>query len=168
MITSNETADTGAPRTETAEEALTGLIAEHRFFKGIDARFLPFLAHNASRREFKPGALILAESAEAESFHLITWGSVGLEVHIPGKRQITVQRVGVGEALGWSWFFPPHTWRFTARALTPTQTISFNVAALREHANANHDFGYDLAVRMGQLMHERLKAACALLEDYCK
>lgn len=168
MTTSTDAADTGMQCADAAKEALGELIAEHRFFNGINPEFLSFLAENASKADFKPGALILSESAEARSFHLITWGSVGLEVHIPGKRQITVQRVGVGEALGWSWFFPPHTWRFTARALTPTQAISFNVAALREHANANHDFGYDLAVRMGQLMHERLKAACALLEDYCK
>jgi CRP-like cAMP-binding protein len=150
------------------QDNIRELIAAHRFFKGLDPKFFPFLESVASFVEFRPGELIFNEAAEAQSFHLIVWGSVGLEARIPGKRAVTVQQVGVGEALGWSWFFPPHAWRFTARALTPTEALSFDVGALRAHADENHDFGYDLAIRVGQLMHERLKAACALLEDYCR
>lgn len=151
-----------------ASENLWELIAGHRFFKGMDPAFLPFLESAAKLVEYAPDDLILNEAADAHSFHLILWGSVALEAHIPGKRQVTVQRVGVGEALGWSWFYPPHSWRFSARALTATDAIVFDVRALRAHADENHDFGYDLAIRVGQLMHERLKAACALLEDYCR
>lgn len=168
MTKQEENSNSKTNPTATATENLWQLIAEHRFFKGLDPAFVPFLESAASLVEYAPGDLILNEAAEAESFHLILWGSVGLEAHIPGKREVTVQRIGVGEALGWSWFFPPHSWRFSARALTPTETIAFDVDALRAHANENHDFGYDLAVRVGQLMHERLKAACALLEDYCR
>lgn len=168
MIKQQENAIRKTSQPDAVAENLWQLIADHRFFKGLDPVFLPFLESAASLVEYAPGELILNEAAEAQCFHLILWGSVGLEAHIPGKREVTVQRVGVGEALGWSWFFPPHSWRFSARALTATDAIAFDVAALRAHADENHDFGYDLAVRVGQLMHERLKAACALLEDYCR
>ena len=155
-------------RKERSMDDLRELIATHRFFKGMDPAFLPFLESISRYAEYNAGELIFNEAAEADSFHLILWGAVGLEAHVPGKRQVTVQRIGVGEALGWSWFFAPHSWRFTARTLDATEVIALDAAALREFADKNHDFGYDLSLRMGQLMHERLKATCALLEDYCR
>ncbi|HWB59768.1 MAG TPA: cyclic nucleotide-binding domain-containing protein [Chthoniobacteraceae bacterium] len=168
MITSTKDSVSKTGREDYITNNLKDLISVHRFFKGLDPTFLPFLESVARYAEYGPGELILNEAAEADGFHLVLWGAVGLEAHIPGKSQVTVQRIGVGEALGWSWFFPPHSWRFSARTLTATEVITFDVTALRDYANKNHDFGYDLALRMGQLMHERLKAACALLEDYCR
>jgi len=167
MITPANISDSKTGRTERSRDDLKELIAAHRFFKGLDPAFLPFLASVAKFIEYDAGELILNEAAEADSFHLILWGAVGLEAHVPGKRQVTVQRIGVGEALGWSWFFPPHSWRFSARTLDAAEVIAFDATALRDYADKNHDFGYDLSLRMGQLMHERLKATCALLVDYC-
>ena len=167
MITPAKSSISKAVRKGRAADNLKELIAAHRFFKGLDPGFLPFLESTAKFVEYGSGELILNEAAEADSFHLILWGCVGLEAHVPGKRQVVVQRIGVGEALGWSWFFPPHAWRFSARTLDATEVIAFDAAALRDYADENHDFGYDLSLRMGQLMHERLKATCALLVDYC-
>jgi len=149
-------------------ENLRELIAEHRFFKGLDPVFLPLLESAATYVEYDSKQLIFDEATKADSFHLIQWGCVGLETHIPGRHQVIVQRIGIGEGLGWSWFYPPHSWRFTARTLDATEAIVFNAVALRDYADKNHDFGYDLAMRMGQLMRERLKATCSLLQDYCK
>jgi CRP-like cAMP-binding protein len=168
MITPTNSSVSKNSRKDYATDSLKDLISTHRFFKGLDPAFLPFLESVATFVEYDPGELILNEAAEADCFHIILWGSVGLEAHIPGKNQVTVQRIGVGEALGWSWFFAPHSWRFSARTLDTTEVIAFDAAALCEFADKNHDFGYDLSLRLGRLMQERLKATCAILEDYCQ
>jgi CRP-like cAMP-binding protein len=146
-------------------ETLKDLIINHHFFKKLSPDFLPALASAASFAEYKPQQLIFEEGTEASRFYLIHWGCVGLEAHVPNRRPVTIQRIGIGEALGWSWFFPPYTWRFTARTLDSTEIIAFDAAALRSHADKNHDFGYDLSIRMGRVMQDRLQATRGLLVD---
>ncbi len=51
---------------------------------------------------------IFQADSDAEYFYLIDQGSVGPEVFVPGKGVITIQTIGAGEALGWSWLFPPY------------------------------------------------------------
>lgn len=149
-------------------ESLKDLIADHHFFKGINPDFLPFLASCATFVEYKPGELIFEEGTEADRFYLIHWGCVGIETHIPCKRSVTVQRIGNGEALGWSWCFPPYSWRYSARTLDATELIAFDAKSILDYAEKNHDFGYDLFKRTGRVMQDRLQATRALLVDYCK
>jgi len=148
-------------------DTLKKLIADHHFFRGMNPDFLPFLASAATFVEYEPQQLIFNEAAEADHFYLINWGCGGLEAHVPLKNSVTVQRIGNGEALGWSWFFAPHSWRFSARTLDATEVIEFDAKALREYADQNHDFGYDLLVRMGQVIRDRLQSTRELLMDYC-
>jgi len=148
-------------------DTLKELISEHHFFKGLNPDYLPLLTSAATFLEYKPQDLIFNEAAEADHFYLINWGCVGLEAHVPLKQPVTVQRIGNGDALGWSWFFPPHAWRFSARALDSTEIIAFDARVLREYADENHDFGYDLLVRMGQVIRDRLQSTRELLMDYC-
>ena len=62
--------------------------------------------------------------------------------------------------------FPPYSWRFSARTLEPTHAIVFDGADLREKAAANPAFGYDLAMRIGKVLLQRLNAVRAVLVDF--
>ena len=152
---------------EPDRDTLKELIANHHFFKGLNPDFLPYLTSSATFVEYKPQQLIFEEATEADHFYLIHWGCVALEAHVPRKPSVTVQRIGNGEALGWSWFFPPHAWRFSARALDAVEIIAFDAKVLRVYANENHEFGYDLLTRMGQVIRDRLQSTRELLMDYC-
>jgi CRP/FNR family cyclic AMP-dependent transcriptional regulator len=77
---------------------------------------------------------------------------------MPGKGVITIQTLGPGEALGWSWLFPPYRWHLSARSADITEAVCFGARGLRDYAEENHDFGYDLAMRVGQIMLQRLQA----------
>jgi hypothetical protein len=46
------------------------------------------------------------------------WGTVPSVVEM---QVTTVQAVNAGEALGWSWLFPPYRWHFSGRAIQPTE-----------------------------------------------
>ncbi|MCC6792080.1 MAG: Crp/Fnr family transcriptional regulator, partial [Thermomicrobiales bacterium] len=71
----------------------------------------------------------------------------------------TIQTLGPGDILGWSWLFPPYRWHFDARVLTPTSTLEFNGACLRQQCDDDPALGYDIMKRVAQTMIERLQAS---------
>ena len=74
--------------------------------------------------------------------------------------------VNAGDALGWSWLYPPYQWQFSARALDPVEAVAFGAASLRERAAENHDFGYDLLLRMGRMMLDTLQGTRRKLVEF--
>ena len=61
---------------------------------------------------------------------MIHHGKVVLEAtYVSGEGLIPIQTLGAGEALGWSWLFPPHQWQFSARAVEPTEAVVFKAVA---------------------------------------
>jgi CRP/FNR family transcriptional regulator, cyclic AMP receptor protein len=85
---------------------------------------------------------------------------------VRGKVVVTIQTLGVGEALGWSWLFPPYRWHFSARSCAVTEAVVFEAMALREYAQENHDFGYELVKRVNQVMLDRLQATRLRLANF--
>ncbi|MCI0351100.1 MAG: hypothetical protein L0Z53_16870, partial [Acidobacteriales bacterium] len=64
---------------------------------------------------------------------------------------------------------PPYYWQFDARALEPTRAIFFYATPLREEAESDHGFGYELYQRVSGVMLKRLQATRRrLLECSCK
>jgi CRP-like cAMP-binding protein len=148
-------------------ETLKDIIAGHPFTKDLNPRYLHLLTECASYERFAIEQPIFQESFEADHFYLIHAGRVALQTFVPGSGVTTIQTIGPGEALGWSWLFPPHRWHFTAVALEPTEAVALGARKLRDEMEENHDFGYAIALRIGQLMLERLQATrMRLLELY--
>jgi CRP/FNR family transcriptional regulator, cyclic AMP receptor protein len=97
---------------------------------------------------FKKEQTILREGDFANRFYLVETGKVVLESGAEFNEPITVQTIGPGDLLGWSWIFPPHVWQFTARAVEPTTAIFFYGTVLREHCEKNRSLGYKLFKRI--------------------
>src|SRR6476660_9713455 len=98
-------------------------LAEHPFFKGLDEDDMEEIARLAASERFEDGEYILRENQEADEFYLIQTGQVALEIYAPDRGVITVETIGAGDTLGWSWLIPPHQWRFDAKAIGLTRTI---------------------------------------------
>ena len=144
---------------------LDGVLAEHPFFSGLDPRYLELAAGCASNMRFDAGQLILREGEEAEHFYLIREGKVALEVSAPGRGSLTIQTLGGGDVLGWSWLVPPYNWHFDARAVEMTRAIIFDGKCLREKCEADHDLGYALLKRVASGLGQRLDATRFRLLD---
>lgn len=142
------------------------IIKEHRFLHGLNPHYLHLFNEGASLLRFGIGQEVFREGTDADHFYLIHAGKVSLETFVPGKGAVTVQTLGGQEALGWSWLYPPYRWHFTARALEPSELIAFGSASLRQKAQENHDFGYDLMRRVSQVMLERLQATRRKLIEF--
>ena len=108
--------------------------------------------------KFQPGELLFNEGDPANRFYLIHGGKVSLESWVKDRGLVSVQEVGPGEVLGWSWLFPPYYWHFAARALEPVEALFFYATPLREECEADHDLGYELLKRMSEVIINRLQA----------
>lgn len=146
-------------------DALSDLIKGHPFLSGLDPYFYDFFHDCATVRRFASQQQIFHEGNEADHFYLILSGEVALETFVPGCGTVPIQRLGAGEALGWSWLFPPHQWHFTATTLAPTEVISFDAEALCKKAHENRDFRDELLTRVAKTLLERLQSTRMQLID---
>src|ERR1041384_6936721 len=138
-------------------DSLQKAIVEHPFFKGINPRYIHLLTDCATCVPFGAEEDIFREGELADHFYLVEKGHVDLNTFVPRNGLTRIQTLGVGEPLGWSWLFPPYEWHLSAPPIEPVEAISFDAASLRASAEENHDFGYDLAMRVGRVMLARLQ-----------
>ena len=140
-------------------ENLERIVTEHPFFGGMSADHLRLLAGCASNVRFNAGQFVLREGEEANQFYLIRHGKVALEVYAPNRGALTIQTLGEGEILGWSWLVPPYRWKFDARCIELTRAIALDGKCLREKSESDCRLGYELLKRFSQVMLEHLQSA---------
>ena len=71
----------------------------------------------AKEMRFKAGEVLFHEGEPANQFYLIESGAVALETIEAANSTPLVATLGAGDALGWSWLFPPFGWHFQARVV---------------------------------------------------
>jgi CRP-like cAMP-binding protein len=142
-------------------------IAAHPFLIGLSEHHLRLLADCAMRTRFEANQIIFCEGEAANRFYLIEHGEVALESRRQSTELVTIDLIGEGDLLGWSWLFPPYVWHFQARATKPTAAIFFYGTVLREYCEKDQALGFELFKRMSKVMTRRLQAARErLLEAY--
>lgn len=147
-------------------EDLTKLIAGQAFFKDIDPAYAELLAASAQPARFAPNELIASEGDPTHRFYLILRGEVRIEGLIPGRGPEAYQIVRAGDSLGWSWMFPPFRWHFTVRASQEVEALAWDTAQLRDLAEKNPAFGYEMARRLTHVLVRRLQTTHAELVEY--
>ncbi len=146
-------------------ETLERVLAEHAFFKGLDAPYIQLLVGCAANVRFERGTLLFREGDEANQFYIIRHGKVALHIFCPQRGPITIETVGDGEVLGWSWLIPPYHWHFSARAEELTRAIALDAKCLRTKCEEDHALGYELMKRFAHIMEQRLQATRLRLLD---
>ncbi len=137
------------------------------FFRDLSPRQIAELGAAATKVAFRTGEFVFREGDEATRFYIVTSGSISLEIFVPAKGAVTVATIHEGDALGWSWLFPPYRWHFDARALRPTTAIAFDAPCLRSLCDADHTLGYALVTRFAHTIAQRLQATrLQLLDTY--
>jgi CRP/FNR family transcriptional regulator, cyclic AMP receptor protein len=132
-------------------------VAEHPFLQDLSKAHLEALAACAMRLRFDTNHVIFREGDPANRFYLIIKGRIAIEAH-RGEKHFTLQTIGDGSILGWSWLFAPFYVHFDARALEPTEAVFFYGTRLREMCEADHDLGFEIHRRIARVLIERLVA----------
>ena|ERR1035437_558401 len=151
---------------DVLSQSLYVLIEQQLFFKGLNSHHLQLLTDSALEMKFEPGQAIFAEGSPANRFYLILEGEVVLESEKEDRNVIPIQTLGPGDALGWSWLFPPYSLHFSARAVKPTRAIFFYGTRLREHCDQDHELGYQLMKRIAEVTTQSLHATQQRLMQY--
>jgi CRP-like cAMP-binding protein len=139
-------------------ENLERVLAQHPFLQGLPEKYLDLMTGCASQVRWNPGEFAFRMGEDANTFYLIRHGRVALEFYTAERGPITVQTVGDGEALGWSWLVPPFVWHLDGRVISTTLALSFDAACLRRKCEEDHDLGYELYRRFTPVIAQRLQA----------
>ena len=146
-------------------EMLEMVLTEHPCLRGLNPQCLKILLNCASEGRFDPDQIIYREGDPAHQFFLIRHGRVGLEINLPNRGSVTIDTIGEGELLGWSWLIPPYKWQFTARALERTRTIAFDGQHVREQCEKDHLLGSEFYWCIADMAVKRLNATLLKLSD---
>ncbi len=148
----------GGASTESST-AMYAKLVDHPFLRGLEPSQLRVLGANAMPVEFPAGEVIFREGDNANRFYLIHSGEVVLESQdTPDQRPSIIDTIGAGGVLGWSWMFPPYYWHFDARATQPTKATFFYGTRLREAFDADPKLAYALAIKVTEVVINRLQA----------
>ena len=146
-------------------ETLNALLSHHSFFAGLRPDYLALVAGCGRNVHFAAGTFLAHEGDSADLFFAIRRGRVAIETHAPPGGSLTLQTLGEGEILGWSWLFPPYVWHFDVRAIEEVSATAFDGACLRSKCDADPVLGYDLMKRVAHSASRRFEAARRQLLD---
>ena len=146
-------------------QTLEPILAKHPFFKDLETPYLKLVVGCASNVVFREGQMISRRGGDADRFYLIRHGRVAVELHAAERGTITVQTLGEGDILGWSWLIPPYQWDFDARAVELTRAIAMDGTCLRTKSDADHNLGYELLTRFVRVLVGQLEATRIQLLD---
>lgn len=137
------------------------------FFKGMKQEHLDLLSGHMSQESFRSNSYIFKEKDEAADFYLVLKGKVSIEMTSPEGKLFSIQTLKAGDILGWSWMIPPYQWRFSARAVEPTDLLIIDGKFVREKTKKDHDLGYEILGRLAGVFAQRLEATRRqLMETY--
>lgn len=146
-------------------ETLKPILTQHPFFKDLQPEYLEIVTGCASNVRFDADTYMFHEGEEAGHFYLLRTGTVALEIATPDRGPMTIQTLGEGEMIGWSWLVPPYTWHFDARVMELVRAIALDATCLRKKCEADHHLGYELLKRLTVMMEQRLAATRLQLLD---
>lgn len=148
-----------------APETLERVLLGHPLLHDCEPLHIQSLVECATNVTFDAGEVIFRQGEDADQFYLIRHGRVVLEISTPGSDPITLQTVGEGDFLGWSWMITPYRWHFDARAIELTRAILLDGICIRQKCDTDHDFGYEVMRRVTEMMEHRLQATRLQLLD---
>jgi len=145
--------------------AVAARISAHPFFAALTGTQRAALAEDGTAVTFAVGQRLFAEGGIADRFWLIEYGSIALDMQVPGRGDQIVETLGSGTVLGWSWLHPPYRWHFGAVARVATTAIEFDAPSVRRRCDADPAFGYAALRSFTPVITERLQATRLRLLD---
>lgn len=134
-------------------------LTTHPFFSDLRDAHIAALEQHVSDVCFAANDWLLREGGSADAFYLLKSGNVALSTFMPARRDVVLQTLHADDVLGWSWLFPPAKWHFDARAINDVTAFKFDAAPIRQLAQQDHEFGYQLMSQFTKIILARLQAA---------
>lgn len=147
------------------EADVWALTATHPFASGLSPDQVDAIVDRAEVCDVAAGTTLFHEGRAADHCYLVIEGHIAIEIHVPNRGPVTVGTVGPGELLGWSWFFPPHLWRFDATARTDARVVALDAQVVRVACDDDDALAAQLGYSVVRTMTSRLEATRHQLLD---
>lgn len=119
----------------------------------------------ARQVQLVPEDVLFEEEGPADTFFLVSEGRVGLELTSPGRSPMVIHTLGPGDLVGVSWLFPPHRWKWRARALSETTLVAFDAVEVRRRCEEDPALALEVVSVVAREIAERLHRARIQLLD---
>lgn len=146
-------------------ETTKTLISGHKLFANLEPGHIETLAKYSKEQQVPAGQNLFTQGQPANTFYMIVSGVVIVETPAIYGPTLTLQQLGTGRILGWSWMIPPYRWHFQARVEEDATVLEFDGSALLALCEKDPAFGYELLKRFASLMGERLESARRRMMD---
>ena len=146
-------------------QSIENLLQQHSFFEGLEPDYIKLIAGCGSNVRINPGDYIFKEGGEADNFYIIRHGKVAMEISHPVRGPITIETIGEGDVLGWSWLYPPYKWFLDARAIELVRAVAIDGKCLRGKCEDDPNLGFELMKRFSKIIAERLQGTRLRLLD---
>ncbi|HVZ81445.1 MAG TPA: cyclic nucleotide-binding domain-containing protein [bacterium] len=148
-------------------KAIATVLNDNPVLKGMTPRSLEILGDCARNVSYEEGQVLFGPGEEADSFHILRAGEVGLVVPYE-HGAIEVQKLYQGDLLGWSWMLPPYRWVLKARALTHVDAVKVDAKRLRGLFTTHPAFEHEVLKHLMPIVIQRLNALQLQLVDVYK
>lgn len=141
------------------------LLRQAELFEDLSDEGLRRVSGIAHPRTLRAGEYLFLLGDDASDFFVVTRGNVDLCFPMPLRGQvkdIPVESVGVGKALGWSALVKPYRFTLSARATEPSELVSFPRRSLMELFDSDPQTGRAFFMRISELVGIRLVTFQAL------
>ncbi|MFN4220068.1 MAG: Crp/Fnr family transcriptional regulator [bacterium] len=129
-------------------------IKNHSFFHGWKEEYLEKILEISSLETFPKGHRIINEGFSADKFYIIVNGLVEIK-----SMDVSLQLLGAGEILGWSWLIYPYVWNFSAECVKETIAVSIDAEKLRKIFEEIKEIECLIYKNMFNIVSNRLKSA---------
>jgi CRP-like cAMP-binding protein len=146
-------------------KGLEAVLERVPLFADLEPGDLELLAGCASNVRFEAGESIYRQGDPADRFWVVRHGRVALDMYVPQRGPVTIQTLGEGDLLGWSWLVPPYQRNLDAYAQVLTRAVAFDASCLRGKCVEDPRLGFLMMQKFASLMVKTLKATQLQLMD---
>jgi CRP-like cAMP-binding protein len=139
------------------DDPITDALGRHRFFGDLSVTHRRTLAACATEVEFDVGDWLFRTDDPADKCYAVLTGSAVVELE-SGDDSHVIDTAAEGDAVGWSWLFPPYQAHFDVRVTAPMRALVLDGVTLRLCCDEDVSLGYELTKRLAALMERRLEA----------
>lgn len=145
-------------------DTLLATVEAHAFVAGLDANHIAKLVSMSRNMCFEKDVVIFPEGDAGREFYLLVHGMVALEVRT-ATNLLRIQTLHAGDEFGWSGVLSGKNKVLQARALERTDVLVFDGAALSAAFDEDTSFGFAMAMRLLDVVSDRLNASRVQLLD---
>ena len=140
----------------TSQDQVVEEMMSHPFLRGLSPAFLRNIGHGASVQTYAVDEYLLREGETADRLFLIFSGNVAIEAESFGRGRLTIETVGAGQVVGWSWSIDRGRYEHDARALKETRAVVVGANVLRLACEEDPTNGYQFIRRLLAVVADRL------------